>query len=246
MRWRWQRRSTGALSAEAAETVNIYSYRQPDLIKPVLDAFTEETGIETQLLFINKGLEERVKAEGPNSPVDLILSTDISRLVNAKEMGITQPVQSESCRAPSRPSTAMKRATGTDSPGVAGSSTPARIAWRRTKWIMPISPIRNGGRVCIRDGQHSYNLGLFGSLIERWGAEETEKWMTGLRDNLARRPERRRPGAGAGHLSGECDLALGNTYYVGLMKTNEKEPEQKDWAAATKIIFPTMGDMAPT
>ncbi|HEY6632742.1 MAG TPA: iron ABC transporter substrate-binding protein, partial [Rhizobiaceae bacterium] len=68
---------TGAAHADG--TVNIYTYRQPDLIKPVLDAFTAETGIKTEVLFLDKGLEERVTAEGVNSPVDVIMTVDISR-----------------------------------------------------------------------------------------------------------------------------------------------------------------------
>src|SRR5215470_13107052 len=76
--------------AFAAGTVNIYTYRQPDLIKPVLDAFTAKTGIATQVLFLDKGLEERVAAEGENSPADVIMTVDISRLTAAKAKGITQ------------------------------------------------------------------------------------------------------------------------------------------------------------
>jgi len=74
----------------AAQEVNIYSYRQPELIKPLLDAFTAETGVKTNVLFLDKGLEERIEAEGLNSPADVILSVDIGRLAAAKEKGITQ------------------------------------------------------------------------------------------------------------------------------------------------------------
>ena len=81
-----------ASSATADGTVNIYSYRQPDLIKPVLDAFTAETGIKTKVLFLDKGLEERIAAEGDNSPADVILTVDIARLTAAKDKGVTQPL----------------------------------------------------------------------------------------------------------------------------------------------------------
>src|SRR5262245_2784316 len=77
-------------SALADGTVNIYSYRQPDIIKPVLDAFTAETGIKTEVLFLDKGLEDRILAEGQNSPADVILTVDISRLTNARAKGVTQ------------------------------------------------------------------------------------------------------------------------------------------------------------
>jgi iron(III) transport system substrate-binding protein len=78
-------------SALADGVVNIYTYRQPDLIKPVLDAFTAETGIKTEVLFLDKGLEERILAEGANSPADVIMTVDIARLTSAKETGVTQP-----------------------------------------------------------------------------------------------------------------------------------------------------------
>ena len=79
-------------SALADGVVNVYTQRQPELIQPVLDAFTAETGIKTEVLFLDKGLEERVAAEGVNSPADVIMTVDIARLTAAKEKGITQPL----------------------------------------------------------------------------------------------------------------------------------------------------------
>src|SRR6218665_3819744 len=84
-----------AAPAFAEGEVNIYSYRQPDLIKPLLDEFTKETGVTTNVLFLDKGLVERIQAEGANSPADVILTVDISRLTEAKDGGVTQPVRSE-------------------------------------------------------------------------------------------------------------------------------------------------------
>src|SRR5262245_5027942 len=81
--------------ASAEGAVNIYTYRQPDLIRPVLDEFTRETGIKTEVLFLDKGLEERVAAEGRNSPADIIMTVDISRLTAAKAKGVTQPLNDE-------------------------------------------------------------------------------------------------------------------------------------------------------
>ena len=88
---------TGAAFADG--TVNIYTYRQPELIQPVLDAFTAETGIKTEVLFLDKGLEERVAAEGQNSPADVIMTVDIARLTKAKEKGITQALDDATINA---------------------------------------------------------------------------------------------------------------------------------------------------
>src|SRR5688500_4532559 len=85
----------GAFPALADGEVNIYSYRQPELIQPLLDAFTKETGIKTNVLFLDKGLVERITAEGENSPADVILTVDIARLTEAKDGGVTQPVSDE-------------------------------------------------------------------------------------------------------------------------------------------------------
>ena len=86
---------SAAFPAMADGEVNIYSYRQPELIKPLLDAFTKETGIATNVLFLDKGLVERIQAEGENSPADVILTVDIARLTEAKDGGVTQPVSDE-------------------------------------------------------------------------------------------------------------------------------------------------------
>lgn len=225
--------------AGAADVVNIYSYRQPDLIEPVLDAFTRETGIQTRLLFLDKGLEERIAAEGINSPADVLLSTDISKLVKAKEAGITQPVESDviAGNIPSEYRDPDKEWFGITRRARVVYASKERVDADALSYADLAKPEWKG-RICIRSGQHDYNLALFGALIAHWGAEKTEAWMTGLRDNLARKPEGNDRAQAKGIYSGECDLALGNTYYVGLMMTNEREPEQKDWANAMKVIFP--------
>ena len=84
-----------AYPALADGEVNIYSYRQPELIKPLLDEFTKETGITANVLFLDKGLVERIQAEGENSPADVILTVDIARLTEAKEGGVTQAVHDD-------------------------------------------------------------------------------------------------------------------------------------------------------
>lgn len=226
-------------AANATETVNIYSYRQPDLIKPVLDAFTKETGIETRVLFLDKGLEERIAAEGENSPADLLLSTDISRLTEARDRGITQAVDSDvlNSNIPAQYRDPDNHWFGLTQRGRVVYASKARVGENELSYAELADPVWKG-RICIRSGQHSYNLGLFSALIAHWGEERTEQWMTGLKANLARKPSGNDRAQAKGIFSGECDIAIGNTYYVGLMQTNEKEPEQKDWANSMRVIFP--------
>ncbi len=98
------------------------------------------------------------------------------------------------------------------------------------------------GKVCSRSGQHTYNIALVASMIAHHGAEKAEAWLKGLKENLARKPAGGDRDQVKAIFAGECDLAIGNTYYMGLMTTNEKEPEQKEWAAAVKVLFPNAAD----
>ena len=228
----------GAAHADGA--VNIYTYRQPQLIQPVLDAFTAETGIETEVLFLDKGLEERVAAEGQNSPVDVIMTVDISRLTRAKEAGITQALNDETVNG-------LLPAEYRDPEGHwFGLTKRARVVYASKDRVKDtaityadLADPKWKGKLCMRSGQHDYNLALISAAIAHWGPEKTEEWLKGVKANLGRKPDGGdRPQAGA-IFAGECDIALGNSYYVGLMLTNEKEPKEKEWGNAIKVLFPT-------
>jgi iron(III) transport system substrate-binding protein len=226
--------------ASAEGTVNIYSYRQPDIIKPVLDAFTAETGIKTEILFLDKGLEDRILAEGRNSPADVILTVDIARLTNAKEKGVTQALDDATINAnlPEEYRDPDGHWFGVTKRARAVYASKERVQQTAITYAELADP-KWKGKICMRSGQHDYNLALFSAAIAHWGAEKTEEWMRGLKANLARKPDGGdRPQAKA-IFAGECDIALGNTYYVGLMRTNEKEPEEKEWGNAINVLLPT-------
>lgn len=227
-------------AAHADGSVNIYTYRQPELIQPVLDAFTAETGIKTQVLFLDKGLEERIAAEGQNSPADVIMTVDIARLTKAKEAGITQALDDATVNG-------LLPAEYRDPEGHwFGLTKRARVVYASRERVKDAAITYAGladpkwkGKLCMRSGQHDYNLALISAAIAHWGPEKTEEWLKGVKANLAKKPDGGdRPQAGA-IFAGECDIALGNTYYVGLMRTNEKEPKEKDWGNAINVIFPT-------
>jgi iron(III) transport system substrate-binding protein len=230
-------------AAQADGVVNVYSYRQPDLIKPVLDAFTAETGIETQVLFLDKGLEERIAAEGANSPADVILTVDIARLAAAKDKGVTQAVDDADINAalPAEYRDPEGHWFGVTKRGRVIYASKDRVADTEISYADLADP-KWKAKICVRSGQHDYNLALFAALIAHWGEEKTEQWMKGFKANLARKPDGNDRGQAKSIMAGECDLALGNTYYVGLMMTNEKEPEQKDWANAINVVFPSIDD----
>ncbi|MFB9950231.1 Fe(3+) ABC transporter substrate-binding protein [Rhizobium puerariae] len=234
----------GATSAAAEGEVNIYSYRQPDLIKPLLDTFTKETDIKANVLFLDKGLVERIRAEGANSPADVIMTVDIARLMEAKEGGVTQPVADNGAINKDIPANLRDPAGEWF-----GLTTRGRVVYASKDRVTDTAITYEGladpkwkGKICIRDGQHSYNIGLIASMIAVHGEDYTEKWLTGVKNNLAHKPSGGDRDQAKAILAGECDIAIGNTYYVGLMQTNEKEPEQKKWAEAIKVIFPNSAD----
>lgn len=232
-----------ATPAAAEGEVNIYSYRQPFLIEPLLEAFTKETGIKTNVIFAADGLAERIQAEGANSPADVLLTVDIGRLDGAKKAGITQPVTSEVVNA-------NVPAEFRDPEGHwIGLTTRARIIYASKERVAQdsityeeLADPKWKGKICTRSGQHVYNVALFASIVAHKGAEEAETWLAGVRDNLARKPTGNDRSQVQAIFAGECDISLGNTYYMGAMLNNEKEPEQKDWANSVKILFPNTED----
>ena len=224
-----------------AEEVNVYSYRQPDLIKPLTDAFTEKTGIEVNTVFLAKGLVERLQAEGDRSPADLVFTVDISRLAGVVNAGLTQPVDSETLRQ--NIPAAMRDADG----HWYGLTARARIVYAskdRVKdgEVTTYEDLANPkwkGRICVRSGLNAYNLALTSAVIVHHGEAAAKTWLEGLKANLARKPQGNDRAQVKAIWAGECDLSIGNTYYMAAML---KDDEQKPWADAVRILFPTFSE----
>ncbi len=236
--------SVAAPFAQAAEEVNIYSYRQAFLIKPMLDAFTQETGIKTNVVFAKKGLIERLENEGRNSKADLVLTADTGALFDVVNRGLVQPVQS-STLAGNIP--AQYRDPNNNWFAL---TTRSRIIYAAKDRVKPgeiksyedLADAKWKGRICTRSGKHSYNLSLIGSMIAHLGEDGAETWLNGVKDNLARKPQGNDRAQVKAVYEGVCDLALGNTYYFGKMLHNTKNPEQVDWANAVNLVFPNQSD----
>ncbi|MHB1104003.1 MAG: extracellular solute-binding protein [Devosia sp.] len=231
----------GAAAPALAQSteVNVYSYREPGLIQPLLDKFSAETGIKANVLFAGDGLLERVAAEGELSPADVVLTVDIGNLVGAKEQGLTQPISTPAITE--RLPEAYRDAEG----HWAALSLRARVFYvakdRVTETALTYEDIAKPewkGRLCTRPGDHAYNIGLIANRIAVWGLDKTREWLTAVRDNLAFAPNGSDRAQVKAILDGTCDLAIANTYYMGLMLNNDAEPEQKQWAASARIVYP--------
>ncbi len=227
--------------APAVAEVNVYSYRQPELILPLAEAFTDETGIEVNIAFLNKGLTERLLAEGQRTPADIILTADVQRLVEAVEAGVTRAVDSEVL-------TANVPEVFRDAGGHwFGLTSRARVIYASKERVAPgavtsyedLADPKWKGRICTRSGVHAYNTALTAAMIAHHGEDYTTGWLEGLRANLAMKPQGNDVAQVKSVWAGECDIALGNTYYMGEML---EDPEQRTWSEAARIDFPVFED----
>lgn len=227
------------LPAHAQGEVNVYTTREPKLIQPLFDLFTKETGIKVNSIFIEKGMAERVAAEGANSPADILMSVDIGNVLDSVARGVTQSVQSEALNA-------AIPANLRDKDGHwFALSLRARLfyvsKYRVKDTALTYADLADPkwkGKVCIRSGQHPYNTALIAAYINHYGEEKAEAWLKGIKANLARRPAGGDREVARDILGGICDIGVGNSYYVGLMRGRKNE-EQNKWGAAINVILPT-------
>ena len=228
----------------SAEEVNVYSYRQEFLIRPLLDAFTEKTGIDVNVVYSSKGLLERIENEGRNTPADILLTSDIGPLQDAKDRDLLAVINSDTViqNVPVQYRDEDGKWVGLTARSRIIYVSKDRVAPGEIESYEDLADPKWAGRVCTRSGKHSYNLSLFGSMIEHHGQEEAEAWLSALKDNLARKPQGNDRAQVKAISEGVCDVALGNSYYFGQMVTNEKEPEQKEWAASVNLVFPNQAD----
>jgi iron(III) transport system substrate-binding protein len=230
-------------SSAAGAELNIYSHRQPFLIKPFIDAYEAKTSTKINIVYASKGLAQRLQAEGSRSPADIILTVDMARLNVYADKGLLAPVKSEiltrnvpkHLRDPrntwfafskrARVIVIAKRAEDTAS--ITRYEDLADPKWR--------------GRICARPGSHVYNRALIASMINAEGAVAAENWAEGLMENLARRPQGNDRAQVKAIYEGVCDISIINNYYFGKLKYSDK-PAQRSWAAAVRLIFPNQKD----
>lgn len=228
-------------TATAAESVNVYSYRQPFLIEPIFERFTKETGIEVNTVFAKKGLVERLKNEGKNSPADLLLTSDFNNLQAAVAADVAQPVSSNTLEnnipAEFRAPDGLWFGLTNRARLIVVSKD--RLTEQRPLNYEDLAKPEYKGKICTRSGKHNYMVALTASVIAHNGAEAARDWLSGLKNNLARKPQGNDRAQVKAISQGECDIAIINSYYMGAMLADE---EQTVWANSVDIIFPNQAD----
>ena len=234
--------AAAALPAHAAESLTLYTTREPGLIQPLLSAFTATTKIEVNTVFVKDGLLERVKAEGTRSPADVLMTVDAGNLLDLVEGGVTQPVKSA----------ALESAVPANLRGADGQwfalSLRARVLYADK--AQPLTSFRYEdlanpkykGKVCIRAGQHPYNTALVSALIAHDGEAKAEQWLRGVKANLARKATGGDRDVARDILGGICDIGLANSYYVGQMKSSKEGTDARKWGDAIKVVRPTFAN----
>jgi iron(III) transport system substrate-binding protein len=221
-----------------AQSVNLYTTREPALLNPVIEAFTKDTGIKVNAVFLKDGLQERVKAEGANSPADVMLVVDVGQIQAAADAGITQPIQSATV---DKIVPAALRGPGDSWVTLTQRARIVVVSKDRVKQdaitYEDLADPKWKGKFCIRSGQHPYNNAFFAAYLARHGAEKTETYLKALKANTARKPGGGDRDVARDILSGQCDIAIINTYYIGLM--SQATNEQKGWYEAIKPLKTT-------
>jgi iron(III) transport system substrate-binding protein len=213
-----------------AQTIKIYSERQPLLIEPLLKEFEEKTTIKVQWIYSQKGLVQKIILEKNRPVADVYLSSDISRLIDIAEAGATIQLN-QGFQVPSY----------LQSDDWVGLTQRARVFFVSDKFANQDLSYEDliddqfQGRVCTRSGFHPYNISLFASLLAHHGEEWLREYLTTLKNNLARKPQGNDRDQVKAIYAGVCDISIGNHYYYFQMMENE---DQKKWLEKAKIIFP--------
>tara|TARA_X000001036_G_C20580674_1_gene766629 strand:+ start:213 stop:1223 length:1011 start_codon:yes stop_codon:yes gene_type:complete len=222
-----------------AKEINIYSHRQPFLINPFLEEFTNETGIKTNVVYSKTGLAERLQAEGENSPADVILTVDIARLYVYKDKDLLASIESKKLEK-----NIPQHLRSPDNTWF-GLSKRSRVivvskdsdASEKIKRLEDLSDPQWKGKVCSRPGSHVYNRALMASMIAAHGEVKAEEWAKGLVSNLARRPQGNDRAQVKAIYEGQCEIGIINNYYFGKLKFSD-DPKQREWTKNLKLIFP--------
>lgn len=231
--------AASSASVQAAE-VNVYSAREENLIKPILDRFTAQTGISVNL--ITAGADElttRMELEGANSPADILLTVDVGRLHRAQGMGLLQPVQSDVLEEhiPAQYRDSDGHWFGVSRRGRVIVYDKARVDPAELSTYEDLADPKWRGKICVRSSTNIYNQSLTASMVSHHGVAATEEWARGLVANFGRQPQGGDRDQIAAVAIGQCQLAIVNTYYLAGM-INATSADQREQAAGVAVFWP--------
>ncbi len=223
-----------------AAEVNIYSARKEALIKPILDQFTNETGIDVNLVTGKADtLLKRLEVEGRNTPADILLTVDVARLVRAKEKGLFQEINSNTLE---RTIPEYYRDTDNLWFGLSLRSrvivyAPDRVKEDELSNYENLADSKWKDRVCVRSSSNVYNQSLVAAMIANDGLEKTEAWAKSLVNNFARSPKGGDRDQIKAVAAGVCDVAIINNYYLAGMLESSQD-DQVEVAKQIKLFWP--------
>ncbi len=240
--------SGGAVFAQqpASQEVNLYTTREPKLIQPLIEAFTSQTGIKVHTAFIKDGMVEKLKSEQNHSPADVLMVVDIGQVVDLEQASAFQATDSSALN------TAIAAHLRSDQGTWYAFSLRDRVLYADPRLNLKAFTYEQlaspewKGKVCIRSGQHPYNIGLIAAMLAHNGPEKTEQWLREVKLNLAR------PAVGGDRdvardiLGGICELGIANAYYAGQMKTAKAGTDARKWGDAIQVIRPTFSQSGGT
>ena len=227
-----------------AAQVNVYSARQEALIKPLLDKFTQETGIAINLVTGNADtLISRLQSEGKYSPADMLITTDVGRLYRAKQQGLTQAIDSQHLNT-----SIANNVQDPDKHWYALTLrarpimyAPERVDINQLSRMEDLTNSQWKGRICVRSSSNIYNQSMVAAMIEQLGPEEAETWVKGFVENFARPPTGGDRDQIKAVAAGQCDIAIANTYYLAGM-LSDKDKGTREVAQKVKVLWPNQQD----
>ena len=224
--------------------MNVYSARHYDTDTALYETFTEQTGIDVNLIEGGSdALIERIVNEGEFTPADLLITVDAGRLWRAQQRGVFQPIESEilASRVPSH----LRDSDG----HWFGLSKRARVIVYRKDKELPIKVTRYEdlsnealqGLICMRSSSNIYNLSLLASLLDAHGRDDAKSWASGVVVNFARDPQGNDTSNVTAVFNGECGLTIANTYYLGRFLASDDEND-RELAKSLEVVFPNQDD----
>jgi len=232
------------INQAAASEVNVYSARKTQLIKPLLDEFTRQSGIKVNLLTSkDDALLKKLESEGANSPADILITTDAGRLYRAKEAGVVQKAIKPELlnKVPANLQDKEGEWLGLTTRARVIVYAKDRVQAEELSTYEALTDKKWQKRICIRSSDNIYNQSLVASMIAHQGEEKTQQWADNFVENFARRPKGGDRDQVKAVAAGQCDIAIVNTYYLGQMLNSGDENEIKA-AESVAVFWPNQND----